>query len=357
MEIGANTSRFLSIVLVMSFLIGFFFGYEASRTGNNPTAEPSTRGNQMAQYESGTTGNNPTAGSRTIIYLNLDGSPPRSIIGVNTTLVIEVRVDNAENCKRAECKLRYNTSMLHCLNISGATHFSIEETEPSGYIHFWNLYGSPISGNFILASIEFKCIDTGYSVLDLYETVLSDPNGNSIPHNVEGGSVVTNTWSVLVRIEPASLICKPYQPFNITLYIENMPTDPGVAGIQFKLTWNSSVITGVSMEEKLFHTTMPESDLDPTSPTYNLWKCAHDVGPGYASYAYTWLNASRAIEMGYWPISGNQTLAVITLNGTATGSTTLEFSELIIADPDANPYILSYATIETGVTITIKEEE
>ena len=348
MEIGVNTSKFFAIALVI-FVTGFFFGYEASRMElKSDLSEGSSRaGNYLMAPESSTIGNNPPAELSTIIYVN----PPRIIIGVNTTFVIEVKVDNAENCKRAECKVEYDTFRIRCLNISGTTHFEIEETNSSGYINFWNQFDNPISGNFILASIEFKCIHSGVSALALYDTVLGDPDGNPISHAEAWGSVEIETLVLeptLVRIEPASLICRPYQPFNITVYIENMPTDPGVAGLQFNLTWDSSVLTGVSMEEKLFHTMMPESELD------NLWKIAHDIGPGYASYAYTWYSASRAIEMGYYPISGNQTLAVITLNGTATGSTTLEFSELIIGDTNANP--LPYVTIEGEITITIKEE-
>jgi len=132
--------------------------------------------------------NTPVDGSVTALprfYVN----PPSITVKVCTTFVIDVKVDYVAYCLGAETELRYNNSMLHCLGISGAhLYFPIDETEPLGYIYFYNIFwDGPISGNFTLASIEFKCIGPGECVLHLHDTVLADPNGNPISHITADG--------------------------------------------------------------------------------------------------------------------------------------------------------------------------
>jgi len=142
--------------------------------------------------------------------------------------------------------------------------------------------------------------------------------------DAQNGAVLT----VTIGMEPATLSIREGELFNITVYVENLPEEQNLTGFQFKITWDSSVLTGVSMEEVLFHSVTPPDEEG------NIWQLEHSVTASSARYAYTWQNITRALEMGYAPISGNHTVAVITLNATATGGTTLKFSMLKIGGYD-----------------------
>jgi len=88
------------------------------------------------------------------------------------------------------------------------------------------------------------------------------------------------------------------------------------------------------MEGVMYHTVTPEPEWD------NIWKLKHEVADDHVWYAYTWMDMPRAVEGGYAPISGNHTVAIITLNATATGLTALEFLMLKIGSYDAGVIII-----------------
>jgi len=118
--------------------------------------------------------------------------------------------------------------------------------------------------------------------------------------------------------------------FNISVKVDNIPADPGAVGIQFFLTWNSSVLNAVSMEEVVFHQTVPEDKLD------NLNRLAHKVTVANASYAYTYYDILLAISDGYAPLSGNFTVAIIKMKVVGAGKCAIHFTDSIIGDPNAN---------------------
>ena len=136
--------------------------------------------------------------------------------------------------------------------------------------------------------------------------------------------------TTVIRVSPLYIEMLQNTLFNVSILIDNVPEDPGVAGVEFKLTWNSSILNGVSMEEVLF------SDI-PLGEEDNIWQLKHEFSAGQVWYAYTYLDQSRAIEGGYLPKSGNGTLAIITFNSIAPGETDLHFSQSIIGDLYANP--------------------
>ena len=137
--------------------------------------------------------------------------------------------------------------------------------------------------------------------------------------------------TVIIRIEPDTLEVNPGDTFNITIYIEKVPEEPGIAGIEFQLAWDPMILKGVSMEEVLFHSVTPESEWG------NIWRLKHVVADDHVWYAYTWMDMDAAISGGYAPITGNHTLAIVTLSAISEGATTLEFTSVKIGDPDANP--------------------
>jgi hypothetical protein len=137
-----------------------------------------------------------------------------------------------------------------------------------------------------------------------------------------------------IYIDPPQIIDQTLTPdktFVIDVKMENAPATPGVCGVEFKLTWDPSILNAVSMEEVLFHSVTPESELD------NLWKLKHEVKTDYVWYAYAFLDIDRAISGGYAPISGNHTIARITMNVKAIGSTTIKIADSKVGDPSGEP--------------------
>lgn len=119
--------------------------------------------------------------------------------------------------------------------------------------------------------------------------------------------------------------------FNISVKVDNIPADPGVAGIQFDLSWNSSVLSGVSMTEVIFHETIPPDQIS------NLWQLKNKVTASNVSYAYTYQSTTDAISGGYAPINGSYTVAIITLKVVGTGECAISFGTTIFGDPNGLP--------------------
>jgi len=160
----------------------------------------------------------------------------------------------------------------------------------------------------------------------------------------------------LVSAQPMTLAVDPAykeiqeedigKTFTVNVTISNAPADPGVAGIQFILEWNSSVVKGVNIELPTGHFMTPDGD---TANLWIIWLSAYD---GYAEYGVTYYDMNRSIEMGYVPKSGGGVLATITFNSTAAGTTTLSFTEVVIGDAEGNS--LDFTT-ESGTIVVIPE--
>lgn len=163
---------------------------------------------------------------------------------------------------------------------------------------------------------------------------------------------------VLVRMDPVSLTVNEGELFNITVHIDNVPTDQNFTGVQFKIAWDPTVLNAVNMTEVLFNSVTPPGEEG------NIWQLSYTVAAGYVEYGYTWMDYTSAYELGYAPLSGNHTLAIITLNATTTGLTTLDFSVLKISgyDPETmwsikyvdypkKPLPENYSLIESPITV------
>ncbi len=84
--------------------------------------------------------------------------------------------------------------------------------------------------------------------------------------------------------------------FLLNVSIANV-TD--IAGMEWHLEWNSSLMNCTSMTEVLFHTVTPEANWD------NIWnlKLARDNVAGTATYAQLFQDNSAAIAGGYAPVN------------------------------------------------------
>lgn len=143
------------------------------------------------------------------------------------------------------------------------------------------------------------------------------------------------TPSMKVYVDPpkvANVSLVPNTTFNISVKVDNIPADPGLAGVQFDLSWNSSVLEGVSMTEVIFHETMTPDEI-----SSNLWQLEDSVAADGASYAYTYRNTRDALDGGYAPINGSHTVAIITLRVVGTGECAIHFEDSIFGDPNGLP--------------------
>lgn len=133
--------------------------------------------------------------------------------------------------------------------------------------------------------------------------------------------------TVTMRVLPANVTVKLGQPFSVNVTFENIPNtmpENGVIGCSFNLTWNSSILRGVSVQDVAFHAATPQND------SWNVWSISNEVSNDSAYYAYTWQNNRRAIDYGYAPFVGNETWASITFVSVGSGETDLHLSSIVL---------------------------
>jgi hypothetical protein len=133
------------------------------------------------------------------------------------------------------------------------------------------------------------------------------------------------------KVQSEALI--PNTTFNVSVKIDNIPVSPGAVGIDFKLSWNSSLLNAVNMDEVLFHEVTPPTEID------NLWRLRHIVANDSVQYAYTYQDLKTALAKNYAPINGSHTVARITLKVKAIGTCALHFDMVKIGDPQGKPVL------------------
>ena len=138
---------------------------------------------------------------------------------------------------------------------------------------------------------------------------------------------------VVFQVVPSTQTVAVGEVFNVT--IEADIPSPGAVGIQFSLTWDPTVLTGINMTEVIFHNVTPPSEWG------NIWAISNTINntAGYASYAYLFQSMTRATGYSppYAPILGNYTVAILTLEGTGTGFSSLSFNVLKVGDLSSKP--------------------
>ena len=143
------------------------------------------------------------------------------------------------------------------------------------------------------------------------------------------------------------------QLFNVTVRIQDVPVEPGAAGVEFKVRWDSSVLEGVSIVLPSGHFMEPDGD------DGNLWVLELEINntisstEGQAWYAVTFQDTDQGIDMGYLPKSGSGSLAVITFNATAPGETDLHFAVVKVGGPTppSPPPSITTTSVDGQVTV------
>jgi len=119
----------------------------------------------------------------------------------------------------------------------------------------------------------------------------------------------------------------PSTTFNVSVKLDNIPADPGLVGVEFNVSWDPSILIGVSMQEIMFHEVTPEANWD------NIWQIKKVVANNSVNYAFTFQDIDAATLGGYAPISGNHTVANVTLKVVGTGKTDILFMVHKLGDP------------------------
>ncbi len=135
---------------------------------------------------------------------------------------------------------------------------------------------------------------------------------------------------VQLFIDPPQIVDQTLVPntmFNVSVKVANIPADPGVVGIEFNVTWDPTILTGISQQEIIFH------QVTPTSQWSNIWALTDDVETNSVAYAYTFQNIAKAKTGGYAPINGSYTVANITLQVVGVGKCPLHFYVSKLGDP------------------------
>jgi hypothetical protein len=123
----------------------------------------------------------------------------------------------------------------------------------------------------------------------------------------------THNTSIEFCIQPRGLTLKEGDVFNITVAIENVPADPGVAAAEFHLSWDPTVLNGLGFTKVMFQdNSIGWDDLNNTE--------------GLLFYVHALCSGS---------IEGNQTLAIVTFEAIGQGSTILHFTSVAACSPNA----------------------
>jgi len=131
----------------------------------------------------------------------------------------------------------------------------------------------------------------------------------------------------------------PGVTFYIDVCIKDVPVDPGIGGVQVKITWDSAVLHGLSASLPAGH--FMEATGDPA----NQWVVSPPTATDNEAWCgVTFYNMTRAIEKGYAPKSGAGVIMRVQLEnqqsppwkGFVDTDITFVSGECVIGDKDGN---------------------
>jgi len=121
--------------------------------------------------------------------------------------------------------------------------------------------------------------------------------------------------------------------FNVSVEVDNIPASQGLAGIQFTLNYDPTLLSATFLDEVIFHNVTPPSKWN------NIWPIVSAINntAGRVSYAYTWQDLYEAVQSGYAPIFGDHSVVVIGFEVKGIGNCALAFGRVILADATPLP--------------------
>jgi hypothetical protein len=121
--------------------------------------------------------------------------------------------------------------------------------------------------------------------------------------------------------------------FRIAVKLDNLLISDNLAGVEFTLFWDPTLLQAADVTEVMFHEVTPASEWD------NIWtiKLTIDNTRGSAMYACTFFDLRRAQAGGYLPISGNNTVMTIEFEVKNKGECALHFEIVKLGDIIPSP--------------------
>jgi parallel beta-helix repeat protein len=210
------------------------------------------------------------------------------------------------------------------------------------YTYQWYLNGAPVSGATGATWTFTPTFGGSYTVyLEIADVASAIATSNTATVTVNGACIIVDPTLSLFTA-PSMVVGST---FNINVSLVNVTN---VAGLDFELTWDPTLLNCTNMMEVLFHTKTPSADWGNIQP-YAFYI---NNNAGYARYSYSWLNLGAALAAGYAPINvttttdppeGKLAVAMLTFQvlqvpTMAQGNLTCAFhlSNVVIGDPDAN---------------------
>ncbi|MEM3579644.1 MAG: CARDB domain-containing protein [Candidatus Bathyarchaeia archaeon] len=199
------------------------------------------------------------------------------------TFSIDIMIENAIDMYDYEFKLAYDTNVLTCLGAiivppNNDTHFTVEMNinDIAGLIRVYVQYYQPAEPFSIyeaktVTHIFFMVQDYGQTVLDLFDTRISDQTGNSMRHETEDGFFATLLRDVAIisvtvtssnKVYPGRIVTievvamnrgnMTTETFNVTLYagtikvgVQTVTLAPWT-NTTLTFNWNTSGLTPCS---------------------------------------------------------------------------------------------------------------
>lgn len=280
----------------------------------------------------------PVFASQTKLYVD-----PPSIIDQGLTppqtFWIDVKIFNVTDLYGYDFQLFYDTTILDGINLTIPPEHFLEPINPSKLFiakqviedDYNSTHGRvwvamtlispepPNNGNGILATITFRVTGIGSCALDLYDTKLSDPDGDKINHSAEDG--------YFNNISPSRLYVSPTTIINPDLIeCTNFTIDINVRNVvnlyswELKLYYNNEILNATSVIEGPF--------LNSSGPTSFQIKEFNDNFN--ATHGLVWVACAL---LAPHPVSGNGTLATVRFHVEALGESVLGLSDTILSDP------------------------
>lgn len=155
---------------------------------------------------------------------------------------------------------------------------------------------------------------------------------------------------IIVDIEtptPAEVMIGTQIAFNVTITAAEESHD--LVGVEFQITWNTTLLQGISMD-------LPEGHFfEPAEDDTNMWvikKTVNDpLHPDTAWYLVTCSDLQRGYDQGYLPLIGSGVLATITLEAySLEGVSDLSFEVAKLSNGDGEP-ITDFTEVDGAITV------
>ena len=160
--------------------------------------------------------------------------------------------------------------------------------------------------------------------------------------------------AIVVQIVPSTNQVLPGEQFYVNVTISNIEKAHDLVGIEFKVKYNTTLLTGIKMELPPGHIFQAAQNDD------NLWviRKTVDNNAGEAWYMVTCNSLQQGYDNKYLPLTGSGVICKIVFNATEVmGTADLQFVELPpqglkvkLSNGNAQP-ITDFTVVEPSLTI------